>query len=62
MKMGMMKSVYDKLLAAFPSKCPHCGAGLCDQINWEQVNEVLDEVSAIAEENAKGKAKEVWIH
>jgi hypothetical protein len=54
--MGIMKSVYDKLIAAFPSKCPNCGAGLCHQINWEQVNEVLDEISAIAEENAKAKA------
>jgi hypothetical protein len=54
--MGIMKGVYDKLIAAFPNKCPNCGAELCDQIDFEQLNQVLDEVSAIAEENARRKA------
>jgi len=54
--MGIMKGVYDRLIAAFPSKCPNCGAELFDQIDFEQVNQVLDEVSAIAEENARRRA------
>ena len=55
--MGAMKDIYTRLLEAFPSNCPNCQAELCDHIKLEQLNQVLDEVSAVAEENARGKLK-----
>jgi hypothetical protein len=43
--MGAMKDLYGKLVSAFPSTCPHCHGSLASSIDFNKLNEVIDEIT-----------------